>query len=480
MSTDQNSNVVGNRRNTQVARKEKPSETKFKNEMKKYRFEPVTDLSNEEGTKFFQKMSTSFEEYIRRRDDFLSANEKRIKSVAKTRVEILTDGERDIDSPFEFNNNEKNRIPLWRRLSFRYFNVYYQDIYIASLSIALTNYDSYIYQLSINFEKNKDKLYFIFYFVIKILNNDESVNQVLFPGIYYYGVPPLDKLFFRTRSFGPIELEDSATRDVFKINNDNEPHNNIHNNSLIEYYWGKIETQYYFSKTFVEMIMSREMYKIRKNVQEFKRDPDKNKLDRNIPVEIYKQHLNEIGDNINTIQQLQNVLRQNLQEQKKKRKQNQRRQLYSIYNPIKMEDVPMDEFLKQPDTIVLINEKCKLFGHYLRTHEIIYECENGRKKSSYVNNPDVKAMIRMPTTGNGGTYYFLRTDPIIKEMQDGYNVFHFKTNPEDVKVLSKDYAQGGTAVSALHCDKKDIVKISETTKREKRGDGLQMTVSIEF
>jgi len=29
-------------------------------------------------------------------------------------------------------------------------------------------------------------------------------------------------------------------------------------------------------------------------------------------------------------------------------------------------------------------------------------------------------------------------------------------------------------------DPKDIVKISETTKKEKRGDGLKMTVNIEF
>lgn len=105
----------------------------------------------------------------------------------------------------------------------------------------------------------------------------------------------------------------------------------------------------------------------------------------------------------------------------------------------------MDEFLEQPDAIVLINEKGQHFGHYLTMHEIIYE-----------------AMIRMPT-GDGGTYYFLRTDPIIKDMQEGYNVFHFKTNPQDVRVLSKD-----------------VVKISETTNKEKRGEGLKMTASIEF
>ena len=65
-------------------------------------------------------------------------------------------------------------------------------------------------------------------------------------------------------------------------------------------------------------------------------------------------------------------------------------------------------------------------------------------------------------------------------MKKGYNVFHFKTHPENVRILSKNVALGGSIMSAAHCDPKDIVRISETTKKEKRGDGLKMTVSIEF
>lgn len=472
MSTDQQSNVVRNQQRTHVVPKEKLLETKLINEMKKYKFEPVTDLSNEEGEKFFQEMSTSYEEYLKRQ-----SLPSFIKFYKSKYLKILSDGEYDIDG----NKLDSYKfISPWIRLSFRYFNVYYQDEYIASLSIALTYGHRYIYQLSINFEENKDRLFFIFYFVIKIFN-DGSCPQKFFPDIYYYGVPPPDKKFFRRSSFGPIELEDIATRNVFKINNDKEPHNNIYNNSLIEYYWGKINTQYYSSKEFLERIMAREKHSVMKNVQEFKRDPeaDENKLDRRIPVDIYKQYLNKIDANIDTIQQLQEVLTEERSEQKKKIQQHQRRQLDSIYDVFSAEYVPMDEFLEQPDTIVLINEKGQHFGHYLTTHEIIYECEDDRSYRSYVNNPDVNAMIRMPT-GDGGTYYFLRTDPIIKDMQEGYNVFHFKTNPQDVKVLSKDVAQGGEIVSGLHCDKKDLVKISETTNKEKRGKGLEMTASIEF
>ena len=123
MTTDQQSNVVGNQQRTQVVPKEKLLETKLKNEMKKYKFEPVTDLSNEEGRKFFQEMSTSFEEYLKRKNDLRAVNERRIKSAVKTFVTILSDSEYDLDNSFELNDNEKEYNSPWRRLSFRYFNV---------------------------------------------------------------------------------------------------------------------------------------------------------------------------------------------------------------------------------------------------------------------------------------------------------------------------------------------------------------------
>ena len=153
-------------------------------------------------------------------------------------------------------------------------------------------------------------------------------------------------------------------------------------------------------------------------------------------------------------------------------------QLDSIYNVYLMQHVPIDEFLKEDDAIVLINEQGKHFSHVLTQHEIMYECENDRSWRSYVNNPNVKAMIRMST--EAGNYYFLRTDSIIEDMKKGYNVFHFKTHPENVRILSKNVALGGTIISGAHCDPEDIVKISETTKKEKRANGLKMTVNIEF
>ena len=149
-----------------------------------------------------------------------------------------------------------------------------------------------------------------------------------------------------------------------------------------------------------------------------------------------------------------------------------------VYNVYLMENVPIDEFLKEDDAIVLINEQGKHFSHVLPQHEIMYICEDDRSWRSYVNNSSVKAMIRMTT--EGGNYYFLRSDSILKDMKKGYNVFHFKTQPENVRILSKNVALGGSIVSGVHCDQKDVVKVSKVTKKEKRANGLKMTVKIEF
>lgn len=149
-----------------------------------------------------------------------------------------------------------------------------------------------------------------------------------------------------------------------------------------------------------------------------------------------------------------------------------------VYNVYVMENTPIDEFLEEDNAIVLINEQGKHFSHVLPQHEIMYECENDRSYISYIGNPNVKAMIRLTT--EGGNYYFLRSDSIVEDMKKGYNVFHFTTLPEDVRVLSKNVALGGDIISGAHCDPKDLVKVSKITKKEKRGNGLKMTVTIEF
>jgi hypothetical protein len=86
-------------------------------------------------------------------------------------------------------------------------------------------------------------------------------------------------------------------------------------------------------------------------------------------------------------------------------------------------------------------------------------------------------MIQFVTSA-AAKYYFDKQ--IQADLDDGYNVFHYKTDPKDLKVLSKKVAAGASIVSGLHCDPKDLIKKSEVTKKEKVGKGLTKTVNFEF
>ena len=65
-------------------------------------------------------------------------------------------------------------------------------------------------------------------------------------------------------------------------------------------------------------------------------------------------------------------------------------------------------------------------------------------------------------------------------MKKGYNLFEFQTIPTDVRILSKTVALGDDFVSANHCDSKDLIKLSKTTKRKKFCKGLTLQVQFEF
>ena len=85
----------------------------------------------------------------------------------------------------------------------------------------------------------------------------------------------------------------------------------------------------------------------------------------------------------------------------------------------------------------------------------------------------------MPTA-EAPIYQFYKTDKILQGIHDKKNVFHMKTFEKDVRVLSKAVASGADIVSAKHCDPKDVVRISETTKMEKVGAGLNLTITIDI
>jgi len=140
-------------------------------------------------------------------------------------------------------------------------------------------------------------------------------------------------------------------------------------------------------------------------------------------------------------------------------------------------EVPIKEFLEEENRVLLLDEKGHYYGAYLEQCEIIYECQENRSWGDYIGKDDVHSMIQF-NTAEGPKFYF--NTEIEKDLRKGFNLFHFKTEPKNLIVLSKNVADGGDIVSALHCDPKDIIKLSKIIKKEKIEKGLKKTINFTY
>lgn len=173
------------------------------------------------------------------------------------------------------------------------------------------------------------------------------------------------------------------------------------------------------------------------------------------------------------LKELQNW-RKELKQQKKKQHTGP-----MVYDVLQSEDVSVSDFLKNKDRIVLTEDGKHFAGVYLDHSEIFYECHVPQISFyEYVGNPNVRGLVRMTT--DQGKYYFEKTDLILRDIKNGFNLFYYKTEPKDVKILSKKVALGADFISGNHCDPKDLVKISKTTRAEKIGKGLKTSVEFTF
>ena len=148
-----------------------------------------------------------------------------------------------------------------------------------------------------------------------------------------------------------------------------------------------------------------------------------------------------------------------------------------VFDAYEGDEVPIQEFVKDDDRILFVSKTGHYDGAYLEQCQIVYQCENDRSWSSYVGDSTVRSLIQFPTA-SGPKYYFETS--ILKDLKKGYNVIHYETDPKLIRILSKSVALGGSIVSGLHCDEKDVIKVSRVTKMEKLGEGLKKTVQFDY
>jgi hypothetical protein len=455
----------------------------FNTKYEKYKFTRVLSLQDEEGKIFREEML----KYFRKTHIF----EIFINELSNHNIQVNTEKWKGVMGNFIRRNihiKDDNETGIF----FRYFNVYYNTTHIASFSLILTKDQTIMYQLAIDFENNRDHLYFIFYFMICDFNKESNmvVNQ---ENCKYRYDATEDKSM---GAFGPKELslsEGIEYRNSFYISSGNMLPEDI-DISNIFFPVGEIDSHCYENKLFInDKLKSKQQFKVKKVLQRFKSNPNEYKLDTDISVDSYKQHLQkyltpQVTNIITTIQELQFRLRNKYQEQKQQIKRRQQQQsnkstvFHIIQNPkvpissflkqrsdltvfdiLQRQEVPISDFLKQGNTILLIHDD-KVYGIYLMSKTNFCECE------IIMNREKLKRIVKFDAQVS---FYFRETDPIINNIKNGYNIFHIRPSNESIQIIGTEnletYLPRPNIDYPFNCKDSYRVNLSESFKRDKYG-----------
>jgi len=137
---------------------------------------------------------------------------------------------------------------------------------------------------------------------------------------------------------------------------------------------------------------------------------------------------------------------------------------------IAYDEVPIKEFLQQPNSIVVANKlpsgTYEFHGFLLDEPNMVYTC-------AALSNPEYlmqKDGLTVPLiTLKTDVEFRIPRDELLPKLKAGYNVFFVETSPEKVKIISKDIVLGGSYVSGVHCTDKDVFNISHIIDSKKVG-----------
>ena len=137
---------------------------------------------------------------------------------------------------------------------------------------------------------------------------------------------------------------------------------------------------------------------------------------------------------------------------------------------IALDEVPIKEFLQQPNSIVIANKRVsgayEFHGFLLDEPNMVYTCA-ALSNQEYLKQKDglTVPLITLKTD----VEFRIPRDELLPKLKSGYNVFFVETSPEKVKIISKDIVLGGSSVSGVHCTDKDIFNISHIIDSKKVG-----------
>jgi hypothetical protein len=172
-------------------------------------------------------------------------------------------------------------------------------------------------------------------------------------------------------------------------------------------------------------------------------------------------------------QAAQRSVAQQAQKAKKSKQSFTQQQLgqIKVMDFIMYDEVPMKEFLQQPNSIVVAAKQpsgvYEFHGFLLNEPNMVYTCAK-LSNQQYLRQKDglTTPLITLKTD----VEFRIPRDELLPKLKDGYNVFFVETSPEKVKIISKDILLGGSYVSGVHCTDLDVFNITHIVDSKKIGN----------
>lgn len=319
---------------------------------------------------------------------------------------------------------------------------------------------------------------------------------------HIYDFPTITGNFKNNLPYGSVRMFDSSQRLIFKgvYRNDKRIKGTAYNYSTNEVYTGEFKNDRkngkgkevnmvtgelirkgiwkdgIFTSGVSEQGTKRKAFRLESCIKKYIQSSDKSVLNE-VPPKAIKAYLKKyggkdvVGTKAKLIKQLE-IFRRELNQER-----NAIVQGPTVFDAYEGAEVSLRTFVEDENRVIFVSPEGKYFGAYLEQCQILYECERGRSFRNYIGDQNVRGILQFPSA-SGTKLYFDKS--ICSDLLKGYNVFHFETEPTEIVVLSKAVASGENIVSALHCDPKDIVRISRVTKKEKMGEGLKTNITFEF
>ena len=152
-----------------------------------------------------------------------------------------------------------------------------------------------------------------------------------------------------------------------------------------------------------------------------------------------------------------------------------------VMDYIMYDQVPIKDFLQQPNSIVIANKQpsgtYEFHGFLLDEPNMVYTCAELSNQEYLMQKDGLTIPL---VTLKTDVEFRIPRDELLPKLKEGYNVFFVETSPEKVKIISKDIVLGGEYVSGVHCTDKDVFNITHIIDSKNVGGMFVWNIDLSY